>query len=278
MELNYYLPSLHLQPYVSVHCVARGQEAFLHTLPSLLAQFQVRLEGEITCLFPDGRERRMPSAALCGPSNGAFRMTIGSRCTIMTVGFLAEGWSALVGASAAELADDVVDAGLVWGPGVVESLMDAVCSAPNDIGRVAVMERFLSAGVARGRAADPRLIGIDSWLERSFDLSLDALAAELGVSHRQAARLTQALHGASPKLLAMKYRALRSAARLAVKGEPAFDRCLVDYADQPHFIRDFRRFVGWTPGAFLRDQHHLSRATMEGRWRIGARRPLSLWS
>ncbi|UZW57987.1 hypothetical protein NUH86_22160 (plasmid) [Sphingobium sp. JS3065] len=50
------------------------------------------------------------------------------------------------------------------------------------------------------------------------------------------------------------------------------------FADQSHLIRDFRRFVGWTPTAFARDRRNIAYATLEGRSRAGAVRPLSLLS
>jgi AraC-like DNA-binding protein len=91
-------------------------------------------------------------------------------------------------------------------------------------------------------------------------------------------RLTLDCYGASPKTLAMKYRALRTATVLCQGNSADTDAAMRAYADQAHMIRDFRRFVGWTPAAFLRDQHNIAAATLTGRRKAGATRPLVLWS
>lgn len=88
-------------------------------------------------------------------------------------------------------------------------------------------------------------------------------------------RIALEYYGAPPKILAMKYRALRLAAEMCQGG--GLGETLQAYADQSHMIRDFRRFVGWTPAAFQRD-HNLAAATLSGRRRAGAARPLVLWS
>ena len=76
----------------------------------------------------------------------------------------------------------------------------------------------------------------------------------------------------------MKYRALRTAALMCRSDSAGMTDALPDYADQSHMIRDFRRFVGWTPAAFLREHQNIAAATLSGRRKAGAVRPLVLWS
>ena len=45
------------------------------------------------------------------------------------------------------------------------------------------------------------------------------------------------------------------------------------YADQSHMIRDFYRFVGWTPATFLREHQNIAAATLLGRRMAGRRSP-----
>ena len=76
----------------------------------------------------------------------------------------------------------------------------------------------------------------------------------------------------------MKYRALRTAALMCRRDGAAMAVASQAYADQSHMIRDFYRFVGWTPATFLREHQNIAAATLLGRRMAGAVRPLVLWS
>jgi methylphosphotriester-DNA--protein-cysteine methyltransferase len=99
------------------------------------------------------------------------------------------------------------------------------------------------------------------------------------VSQRQTTRIAAASHGASPKLLATKYRILRASALLATGQATDWrDAGGDDFVDQAHFIRNFRRFVGQPPAAFNANDARLARLVMRAKWDAGARSPLALWS
>lgn len=280
MRLDYYIPSLPLRHRLTAHAVVAGvMEPSLETVPAMLPNLHVRLGGVSGYAFGGGPVIPAPRVTLLGPTSAAYTMLLEPGVEILTTGLLPQGWLALVGASAAAFSDRIVDAAAIWGEGRIELLCDALASAPGDPARVAVLESFLCremrdlSDMGMGRIA-----AIDQWLEQSADLSLDALCGELEIGARQMRRLALDLYGASPKTLAMKYRALRAAALMAAEGEAGLERALEPFADQSHLIRDFRRFVGWTPIAFARDQRNIAYATLEGRRRAGAVRPLSLLS
>jgi AraC-like DNA-binding protein len=63
-----------------------------------------------------------------------------------------------------------------------------------------------------------------------------------------------------------------------VNGPGLLGEVMTPYADQAHFIRDFQRFTGWTPRAFLAGGSTVAAHTLAGRKRAGIVRPLSLWS
>lgn len=115
------------------------------------------------------------------------------------------------------------------------------------------------------------------WLERSPDLSLDALSRTFGIGRRYLQRIILDGYGATPKTLTVKYRALRAAAMMAVERHGIDARAFAGYADQSHLRRNFR-FIGLPPVAFLRDQAGPAARTRTGRYRACAVRPLALWS
>jgi AraC-like DNA-binding protein len=279
MILDYLAPTPGWAAAVSVyghlHSVA---EPSVQCIPALLPNVHFRLAGEAVYRFADGRVRPAPRVALMGATGAAFTMEVSAGYEMVCLGFLPDGWRRVVGVPAGLLADEVVDAATVWPSAALDRLWHALGEARRFADRRARIESFLAARADERAVEDGREALVRRWLEQPGRLQLDVLAAELAVSARQLERLTLDLYGASPKALAMKYRALRAAGALAVRGEEALPAALADYADQSHLIRDFRRFVGCTPGRFLRERQAMAQATMRGRWAAGVRSPLALLS
>ena len=279
MNIDYLPPAPALASCISIHCEMSGfGQRRIETVPALLAQLHIRLAGDAIFRFPDGRRLAAPRVSLCGPTNGAFEIELSPDYHFHSIGFLSVGWSLMARLPAIDLADQVLDAALLFPASDMERLLDRLHSATTMAQRSTIVDDYVLASLhARTVHVDRRAHAIDHWLESDPGMSLDYLMGSLDLSARQAGRLTQTLHGASSKLLAIKYRALRAASRITVHGRAGLEAAMDDYADQSHFIRDFRRFVGSTPGQFL-EQQHIARLTMAGRWNAGARRPLVMWS
>lgn len=139
----------------------------------------------------------------------------------------------------------------------------------SDIDRLSdtVVERLLSNELSGEQAyielADwirPRLASIPArheaiidrtlaWLGSSLNPPVEELFDGLGYSRRQVERLVQTYFGVAPRALARKFRAIRAANLLAEpqltdEGEAEIASAFVD---QPHMIREIRRYCGYTP-------------------------------
>lgn len=279
MRLDYFLPSPGVRNLLTIHAgVEDVTEARVEVLPAMLPNLHIRVAGRSSIVFADGSRFDAPPVSLIGPTTGAYSITLSQGCRIAVVGLLPLGWARLVRFPGFEGADRVIDGTDIWGARAVAEVVERLSAVPLDGGHIGVVEAFLTR--ATGGASDHllrQIAGIDHWLERSASLSLDALSAQVDLGDRQLRRITLECYGVSPKTLAMKYRALRMAAVMCQGGGRELGEALHAYADQSHMIRDFRRFVGWTPAAFLRD-HNLAAATLSGRRQAGAARPLVLWS
>lgn len=78
------------------------------------------------------------------------------------------------------------------------------------------------------------------------------IAAECGLSPRQVERTILSTVGLPPKALARLIRFEQARDRIAARPDLPLTGLAYDlgYADQAHFIRDFTRFAGQTPGHF----------------------------
>ena len=285
MRLKYFVPSPALQHCLSVHAaVTEVTEAQTVVLPAMLPNLHIRLAGHSTYALADGRCIPAPAISVIGPTSHAYRLRFSPGFRMVAVGLLPLGWQALLGISANVCTDQLLAGDDLWPASALARLLDALHACPLDGRHIGTVESLLEQGrwgVGKRSHESVQTAAIDEWLENSPALSLDALCGTLGVGARQLRRITERTHGLPPKLLAMKYRALRTAHALAVRHADTAARhtshAMLLYADQSHAIRDFQRFIGLTP-ANLERNYSLARATLAGRQRAGVRRPLALLS
>lgn len=101
-------------------------------------------------------------------------------------------------------------------------------------------------------------------LDRPKAPPVHAVAARLGVTRRTLERRVRAEVGLSPQMLSRVLRFRRAFRMLdqAPAGTCARVAAATGYFDQAHLIRDFRRFAGAPPRAFLASEPALSRALL----------------
>ncbi len=105
-------------------------------------------------------------------------------------------------------------------------------------------------------APDPRVRHVVTEIERRHGLvSIDDLSRDTGLTRRHLERQFQRQVGVSPKRLARIarfQRALRVLEDSSHSPRPGALTALdCGYADQSHFVRDFRNLAGFAPGAHL---------------------------
>ena len=154
-----------------------------------------------------------------------------------------------------ELADQRVGLDVLWGSSA-GALADAVAAAPPGE-RVTVLERLLLAR-RLPTVPDPDLIHRAVALMRQTrgGIGVRAAAQALGVGERRLERAFDIGIGLSPKRFARVLRflgAVREIGRRALRpgAAVALD---AGYADQPHFIREFKRLAGVTPAQFAAER------------------------
>jgi len=268
LTIRYFEPMPALRQHVSsLYWFESRLPAFADLMRAELGQIRLIVEGTASSTYGGGQTRSGIGAILQGPTTAPTHYCANGTLSLFGIGLLPLGWAELIGVPATELANDAVDLASVLPPAVVARLMDALASAPDDEARCRVVCEFLLARLEATR--DPavwftRLA--DEWLTAGPDPQVDVLVAASGMSARSVERLTHRLYGASPKLLARKYRALGAAIRLGMGEAAGWSEAAGDaFYDQAHFIREFRAFTGLTPARFQAEIAPLTRITMTRR-------------
>lgn len=189
-----------------------------------------------------------------GVVRGKFSIRLEGRGSVVAVKFRPGGFHPFLGAPVSILTDRVRALDEVFGPDGAR-LEAEVRACPGVSERVAVLERFL---LERLPHADPMVEVVDGVVQLiAGDRSItrvETVAERTGLTARTLQRLFVRYVGASPKWVVQRYRLQEAAERLARDGTGALSRLAYDlgYADQAHFIRDFREMVGATPAEYAR--------------------------
>ena len=118
-----------------------------------------------------------------------------------------------------------------------------------------VIQEFLRR---RHPRAEPEIERIGRIIERAASdreiVRVEQLVREFAIGARQLQRLFDDWVGVSPKWVIQRYRLHEAAERIAAgtAGDWATLALELGYADQAHFIRDFRKLVGRSPGEYAR--------------------------
>jgi AraC-like DNA-binding protein len=189
-----------------------------------------------------------------GLVRGKFSVGLEGRGSVVAVKFRPGGFHPFLGAPVSTLTDRVRALDEVFGPAGAR-LEAEVRACPGVSERIAVLERFL---LDRLPDADPLVDTVDGVVQLiAGDRSLtrvETVAERTGLTARTLQRLFVRYVGASPKWVIQRYRLQEAAERLAHEGAGALSRLAFElgYADQAHFIRDFRAIIGMTPTEYAR--------------------------
>lgn len=143
----------------------------------------------------------------------------------------------------------------LWGR-AADSLATALAEAPRGE-RLRRLERTLVARQSRASRDGPLVARAVALLRRTRGgLPIGAAAAALGVGERRLERLFDRAVGLSPKRLARVLRFRHAARRLRQVGHRGGAALAVEagYADQAHFIREFRQLAGVTPAQYVAER------------------------
>jgi AraC-like DNA-binding protein len=258
MQYREMLPDPRLRDLVKCYWSLNGWNSEVRTdriLPDGCSELVLHY-GDVFEQVDHASMRRQAASLLVGPSTRATLIRPSRRIGIFAVRFRPGGLAILLRTPAAELCDTIQcadQAGVRFGFDAI----DAVGSSP-ERERIRIIEQWLLDRLNRARL-DAQIVRLQQCIDDSAgSIRVGELARAAGWSMRQLQRRFQAATGLSPKLL-MRLARLQNAWG-AVQQNVNFTRAaaLAGYADQPHFVREFREFAGVSPSQYLREANQLT--------------------
>jgi AraC-like DNA-binding protein len=193
-------------------------------------------------------------ARVAGVTRGRFSRLLEGRSAVIAAKFRPGGFHAFARAPIVKLTDRTVPLGDIFGA-VGVAVEHAVERAHTDADRMTAIEDFLRRQQPAPDEHAARAGEIVSAVAECRDIvKVEDLVSRHGISARTLQRLFAKYVGVTPKWVIQRYR-LHEAAETLGRG-PAIDQAALalalGYADQAHFVRDFKAMVGTSPAAYAR--------------------------
>ncbi len=167
--------------------------------------------------------------------------------------------SVLLGAPMTELVDrdlDLADVAGLDGPVLIAAVRRALADDPSDPKRQHHAAGLVEEGLRALLPVDEEGLLVNAVVElvesEPAITRVGDLCQEMSLTERTLQRLAARRIGLSPKWLIQRRRLHDAAGRLRRPDRPPLSQVAADlgYADEAHFVRDFRKVTGLTPGAF----------------------------
>ncbi len=263
-----YAPSRALEPFVECYWGVRGSADYHVELvvPNGATELMVNLgpEQRVVAYGRRPAEDTFRNAWLAGVQDEPLTHASPAGVDHVSVRFRPGGAHAFFGLPMDELRGRVVELSDLLGPGRAEEITSRVRDRDDDLGRCRALEAWLferRLGVHPYFATVRR--AIDLLRVGSYATPIGELCARLGMSNRHLIKQFRTTVGLLPKTYARIGRFQRVID--GCRGAEGVDWSRVafenGFADQPHLIREFKRFAHVTPEQFLRartpDQSHV---------------------
>lgn len=194
-------------------------------------------------------------ARLYGVQRGRFVRELRGRGGVFGIKFRAGAFRGLLGKPVSTLRDRSLPLEEALGVDPAALLRDLAAAGEDDARQVQAAVRFLGPIRPPPDPVAERIAELVARIERERDLLRVEQAAEaFGTAPRTLQRLFNDYVGIGPKWVIQRYRLHQALERLACGDAADGTRLALElgYFDQAHFIRDFRRLVGRSPGEYLR--------------------------
>ncbi|MFM2100008.1 MAG: hypothetical protein RLZZ366_1547 [Pseudomonadota bacterium] len=255
MELSFAQPAPELSRYISAYYHVRVKYPLIEDFERAdVGYLRLMFSGSGHYEYPGGHHDPDCPVMLLGPATTTARYSIAGPLMSFGCVLLPEFWGGIVDASATDFANRALDGAPSLGPGALDLFaamkgIGAERKGPPDIEHMGkMMDAFLIPKITPLPDDHRQIVEtIGGWLSCLPIPTPDVLYAACDLGARQIMRLSNRYYGAPPKMLARKFRALRTASRIIGTKGPVPAELDAEYADRAHMIREIKQFTGMTP-------------------------------
>ena len=211
----------------------------------------VNLSGPYRLIDPRGRSSRVEDAFVSGIQPEYLVIESPEHIRHVGVEFTPQGLRAFSGLPPTDVPGRILPASTVFDDAAELARLRA---DPTPEASLAGLEAFLRARRRAGVEADPMVTAVLAAMHDAPAARIGELAAELSVSHKTVIAHFRAACGITPKPFAELLRFHRFIMGLPLGEQlPSWADLVAEspYYDQPHVIRAFHRFSGYTPARYL---------------------------
>jgi len=251
MQLESYIPSARLKPYIQEYKVVTSHEGTVNrVLPGIAPVLAVRIQGQVNYLLPHAEEK-LPGLALTGFKNSVRLIHYTARSTNILVIFKIGGAAAFFREPMHHLFEESIPLDDLISQSEVSPIEEQLGLIQNNPGRIALLEKWLLSKLLP-HSADPLIQAATKKIQETRgQYPIKTLAESFYISQDAFEKRFRKLVGASPKQFSSVIRMksmLTERPRHASLTEIALT---AGFFDQSHFNKDFKRFTGLTPSDFL---------------------------
>ncbi len=239
---------------------AKHEDPVENVVPDGCMEWVIHLGDPVRAASTGSAFAMQDSTVVVGQITGPFQLQPTGDLNVIGVRFAPAAFASLFHVPARMLTDQHVSTdGLGSLP--TGELMDRISQALDTTQRIGIIQQFLIDRLAGRPSHPPRALShaVDRIISTQGQLPIDQLARTLRISHRHLERLFHEHVGVTPKMLSriVRFRSVFD----RVSDDPKWSSIALDcgYFDQAHLIRDFNRFAGQSPHAYLRSQSPLDR-------------------
>ena len=270
MQSNSYPPSADLSDIIARNYVFNvtlpdGYE-LVDSLLSETAFIRILLRGEWSAEMTPGDWRNVGPVVFFGPNSKPLRVRCIGSFFVVGIAIRPSGWRMIFDEPAYTYTDKMLSLREIWGERSDHIYHDVLAAEENDLAIVAAIEQHFRARAEEcGPCVANSQMQLFERIARDDSTMMIADAAKnIGLSLRQLERNCTASFGMSPKRVLRRSRFLDMASVMRGLSHPAEEElAALRYTDQSHLNREFREFIGMTPGQFANSPTPLLTAGLE---------------